>query len=236
MFQDMLRWGYLATWSGEAEETLSHPPPPLLFHITVPPSAKVWKYRNQCFQLFFPSTCTVNLEKELYILSRTGHYLLAGGRRAENFRGGLLDFWENIRGCLHEKTRTARVSYRDDFLTLYRVYMMTGSSHISLFEGTLHVDKIHVWFKLVNITHALPVPVYRQTDVTSKRVVVSRLHDTAARFRSLVKFLPRYKNRGDSHRHGILWWYHVNKYRAMRGNQSEFAPDRKSPRCHVNTP
>ena len=37
-------------------------------------------------------------------------------------------------------------------------------------------------------------------------------------------------------RHDILWWYHVNKYRAMRGNRSELAPKRKSPRCHVNTP
>ena len=42
--------------------------------------------------------------------------------------------------------------------------------------------------------------------------------------------------RGDSRRHDILWWYHVNKYRAMRGNRSELAPGRKSPRCHVNTP
>ena len=133
------------------------------------------------------------------------------------------------------KLAPARVSYRDDFLTWCRRYMMTGSSHISLFEGPLHVDEIHVWFKLVNITHALPVPVYRQTDVTSKRVVVSRLHDTAARFRSGVKFSPRYKNRGDSRRHAILWWYHVNKYRAMRGNRSELALGRKSPRCHVNT-
>ena len=38
----------------------------------------------------------------------------------------------------------ARVSHWDDFLISYRVYMMTGSFHISLFEGTLHVDKIHV--------------------------------------------------------------------------------------------
>ena len=42
-------------------------------------------------------------------------------------------------------------------------------------------------------------------------------------------------HRGDSRRHNILWWYHVNKYRAMRGNRSELAPGRKSPRCHVNT-
>ena len=42
--------------------------------------------------------------------------------------------------------------------------------------------------------------------------------------------------RGDSRRNDILWWYHVNKYRALRGNRSELAPGRKSPRCHVNTP
>ena len=33
---------------------------------------------------------------------------------------------------------------------------------------------------------------------------------------------------GDSRRHDILWWYHVNKYRAMRSNRSEVAPGRKS--------
>ena len=42
--------------------------------------------------------------------------------------------------------------------------------------------------------------------------------------------------RGDSRRHDILWWYHVNKCRAMRGNRSELAPGRKLPLCHVNTP
>ena len=36
----------------------------------------------------------------------------------------------------------ARVSYRHDFLISYRVYMMTGLFHISLFEGTLRVDKM----------------------------------------------------------------------------------------------
>ena len=39
------------------------------------------------------------------------------------------------------KLAPARVSYQDDFLISYRVYMMTGPFHISLFEGTLHVDK-----------------------------------------------------------------------------------------------
>ena len=100
-------------------------------------------------------------------------------------------------GVYTRKLAPARVSYRDDFLISYRVYIMTGSFHISLFEGTLHVDKIHAWFKIANITHALPVPVYRQTDFTPKPVVVSRLHDTVARFRTGVKFLPLYNNRGE---------------------------------------
>ena len=108
---------------------------------------------------------------------------------------------------------------------------MTRSFHISLFEGTLRVDKMHVWFKIANITHALPVLVYRQNNFTPKRVGVSRLLDTVARFRTGVKFLPRYKymsRRGDWRRRDILWWYHVNKYKAMRGNWSELAPGRKS--------
>ena len=41
---------------------------------------------------------------------------------------------------------------------------------------------------------------------------------------------------GDSCQHDILWWYHVDKYRAMRGNRCELTPVRKSPRCHVSTP
>ena len=90
-------------------------------------------------------------------------------------------------GVYMRKLAPARVSHWDDFRSLL----------ILLFEGTFHVDKIHVWFKIANIMHALPVPVYRQTDFTPKRVVVSRLHDTVARFRTGVKFSPRYKNRGE---------------------------------------
>ena len=143
------------------------------------------------------------------------------------------------------KLAPARVSHWDDFSISYsRVYIMTGSFHILLFDSTFHVDKIHVWFKIANITHALPVPVYRQTNFTPKWKVVSRLHDTVGVLRD---FVPEWNSRpgartgvnsrrGDSRRHNILWWYHVNKYRAMRGNRSELAPGRKSPRCHVNTP
>ena len=42
------------------------------------------------------------------------------------------------------KLAPARVSYRHDFLISYRFYIMTGLFHISLFEGTLHVDKMNV--------------------------------------------------------------------------------------------
>ena len=68
------------------------------------------------------------------------------------------------------KLALARVSYLDDFFISYRVCIMTGSFHISLFEGTLRVDKIHVRF-------VLPVPVYRQTDFTPKRVYLIPLRD-----------------------------------------------------------
>ena len=95
------------------------------------------------------------------------------------------------------KLAPARVSHWDDFLIPYRVYMMTASCHILLFYGTFHVDEIHVSFKIANSTRVLPVPVYRQTDFTPKLVVVSRLHDTVARFRTRVKFSPRYENRGE---------------------------------------
>ena len=45
---------------------------------------------------------------------------------------------------VRENSYRCEFQYRDDFLISYRVYMMTGSFHISLFEGTLHVDKIQV--------------------------------------------------------------------------------------------
>ena len=42
------------------------------------------------------------------------------------------------------KLAPARVSYRDEILISYHIYIMTGLFHISLFKGTLYVDKIHV--------------------------------------------------------------------------------------------
>ena len=110
---------------------------------------------------------------------------------------------------------------------------MTKPFHISLFEGTLHVDKIHVRFKIANITHALPVPVYRQTDFTpnrwSFRVYMIPLRDFVPEWVSRPGTRTGVNSRrGDSRRHDILWWYHINKYRTMRGNRSELALGRKS--------
>ena len=75
--------------------------------------------------------------------------------------------------------------------------MIMGHFISGLFEGILHVDKIHVRFKIANITHALPVPGHRQTEFTPKRMVVLRLRVTIARFRIGVKFSPRYNNRDE---------------------------------------
>ena len=54
-------------------------------------------------------------------------------------------------------------------------------------------------------------------------------------YRCEISYRTWNSRRGDSRLRDILWWYHVNKYRAMRGNRSELAPGRKSPRWHVNT-
>ena len=89
-----------------------------------------------------------------------------------------------------------RVSCWNDFFILYCLYIMTVSFHILLFEGTLHVDKIHVRFKIADITYTLPMLVYHQTDFTPKHVVILHLHDTVARFRAEVKFSPQNNNQG----------------------------------------
>ena len=50
------------------------------------------------------------------------------------------------------------------------INMITGSFHVLIFNGTFHVDKIHVWFKIANITHALLVPGFSHRNGWSFRV------------------------------------------------------------------
>ena len=99
-------------------------------------------------------------------------------------------------GVYMRKLAQAWVSYCNDFFISYCVYWMTRSFNISVFEGTLHGEKIHVWFKIANITHVLPVAVYRQTDFTPKCVVVAVV-DTVVTFRTRVNFSPRYNKQGE---------------------------------------
>ena len=80
----------------------------------------------------------------------------------------LLHFYE---GISMRKLAPEQVSYWDDFFISYRVYIMTGSFHISLLKGTLHVDKVHLRFKIANITDALPV--YQRLRL---RLPAERLH------------------------------------------------------------
>ena len=84
------------------------------------------------------------------------------------------------------KLTPAQVSYLDDCVILYCIYMMMGHFISRLFQGTLHVDKIHVRFKITNITQELPISVHQQTDFMLKQVVILRLHDTIVKFRTRV--------------------------------------------------
>ena len=143
------------------------------------------------------------------------------------------------KGVLHEKTRTGESFIPGWLFDFDRIYMMMGHFISPLLESALHVEKLLVRFKIANITHALPIPAHRQTDFTPKPVVVSLLHDTVAKFRTGVKFSLRYNNWGEITPGWVaLAWHFVVisckqfKYRAMRGNRSELALARKSPRCH----
>ena len=65
-------------------------------------------------------------------------------------------FHQILRGCLHDKIALAQVSYRDDFLILYYVYMMMGHFISQLFDCTLHVGKIHVWMNSETLCMCYP--------------------------------------------------------------------------------
>ena len=84
------------------------------------------------------------------------------------------------------KLTPAQVSYLHECVILYCIYMMMGHFISRLFQGSLHVDKIHVRFKITNITQEIPILVHQQTDFTLKQVVVLRLHDTIVKFRTRV--------------------------------------------------
>ena len=119
--------------------------------------------------------------------------------------------WEN----LHWRKSHTRLPF------LFLIAFTWWLAHVISCYFKVHFMLIkYTWFKITNITHAIPV-----RNKWSFRVYMIPLRD----------FLPWYNNRGeltpgDLHRHhDVLWWYHVNKFRAMRGNRSELAPAWKAP-------
>ena len=92
-----------------------------------------------------------------------------------------------------------------------------------------------------SITHALPVQVYGRPishrNEWSFGIYMILLRNVVPEWYSRSGTTTGVSSRQcDSRRYAILCWYHVNKYRATRGNRSELAPARKSSRCRVNTP
>ena len=58
------------------------------------------------------------------------------------FRGAYFRNFPVLGGVYMRKLAPARVSYRDDFLISYRVYMLTGSFHISYLKVHLHLHML----------------------------------------------------------------------------------------------
>ena len=105
----------------------------------------------------------------------------------------------------------------------------------------LYVDKIHVCSKSQTLRMRYPFqstnrPISHRSKC-SFRVYMIPLRDFVPEWNSRPGATTGVNSRrGDSRRHDIFWWYHVNKCRAMRGNRNELTPARKSPRCRVNSP
>ena len=142
----------------------------------------------------------------------------------------------SVRGCLHGKTRTGASfipGWLRDFVSRLHDDWAFSSSHVQRVEAD---EAILDWQKL-----RMCYP-FQSTwkPISHRNEWLFRVYMILLR-----KLVPEWNFRpgartgvnsrwGDSRRHDIL--YHVNKCRAMRGNRSELAPARKSPRCHVNTP
>ena len=121
-------------------------------------------------------------------------------------------FASKSRGCLHEKTRTGANSIPEwllDFVS--RLHEGTAGLH--------HMSSV-----------AYTTPFWRDWCHTEASGRFSP--EWNSRSGTATEVTSR---RYDSLRYGILWWYHVNEYKATRRNWGEVAPVWKSPRYHVNT-
>jgi len=145
-------------------------------------------------------------------------------------------------GVYMRKLAPARVSHWDDFFWFCIAFTWWLGHFISCYL-TAHFMLIKYTFASKSQTLRMRYP-FQSTgrpishrNGWSFRVYMIPLRDFVPEWNSCPGARTGVNSRqDDSRRHNILRWYHVNKYRAMRGNQSELDPGRKSPRCHVNTP
>ena len=147
-------------------------------------------------------------------------------------------------GVYMGKLAPAWVSYRDDFVISYRFVRLHddwvfSSSHVQCVEAD---EAILDWQKLrMRYPFQSTCKPISHRNEWLFRIYMIPLRNLEPEWNSRpgartgVNSCQGDSRQGDSRRHDILWWYHVNKCRAMRGNWSELAPARKSPWCHVNT-
>ena len=148
-----------------------------------------------------------------------------------------------LRGGLHEKTRTGAsfipewlFDFVSRFNTLWLCHFISRylKVHFMLIKYTR--DSKSQTLRMRFPFQSTGRPISHRT-VWSFRVYMIPLRDFVPEWNSRPGTTTGVNSRrGDWRRHDILWRYHVNKRRAMRGNRNELAPARKSPRCHVNTP
>ena len=155
------------------------------------------------------------------------------------FVSGLALYGRYVLGGVYKrKLAPARVSYQDDFL-------ISQSFTWWLCHFISRYLKVH--FMLIKYTCDSKSQTLRRRYLfrsTGRPISHRDKWSFCVYMIPLLDFIPEWNSRpgtttgvnsrqGDSRQHDILWWYHVNKYRAMRGNLCELTPGRKSPRCHV---
>ena len=158
----------------------------------------------------------------------TGMWLRVPSIKTFLLRLGLL-----IRKCLYKKTRSA-ASFIPTFW--FRIAFTWWLGHFISRHLKVHFMLIKYTCEAKSQTLRMRYPFQSTNRPISYRYEWSfriYMRDTVARFRTGVKFLPRYNNQGELTpewlaRHDILWRYRVNKYKAMRGNSGANSGRRES--------
>ena len=139
------------------------------------------------------------------------------------------------------KLAPVRVWYRYDIVISYRVYM---NGHFMSAERDCDAQVTPYWIgcRRMRVRYPFQTPRRVISPISCWSEQPYRVYMT-----SEWVFVPEWKSRPgtvtgvNSHQYDSLWyvtlcWYHVNEYRATRGNWSELVPEWKSRRYHVNTP